>query len=521
MSTRYLLSCMAVLCLFSVSLTASEAKSSKSVGFSVLADKRLEDPLNMLSTKFGDLTGAFIVISYLEEKTVNTLVMTKQADCDVVLCMPKDIKGATEVEKLAGAKTVAWKYPSQEPVWAAALTEKKEAMAFIEYLGGAEGHRLWSESKAGFTIVSHTNANAHEWVAENRTKHTYPMTAMRMLAECGGIRKGLCIDIGCGPGHLELELAKRSAFKIIGLDINPDAKPLFEKRMKKAGLSDRVSFVVGDAQKLPFPDDHADVIFSRGTLVFIPDIKKCLREVHRVLKPEGVAFLGGRYLYTPAMHKITTDKLREIVKASGVPGAQVIDAMGQWVKIIGPKAPKSAQRFQGGPHMLAGRIMVDYNLSGGKCLLICPNDGGLQHNLQKGLVEMSTFDITAIYPSDKIKEVAIKRIKAAKHGSRIRCMTGKLSALSFDAESFDLMVSVGPLFIFEKNKKKVLADIHRMLRPGGACLMGGRFLGMPDFRKVSSDALRKIAAETGLPAIRVHDNMGQWVEIRKGLAGGR
>ena len=32
-----------------------------------------------------------------------------------------------------------------------------------------------------------------------------------------------------------------------------------------------------------------------------------LLEVDRVLKPGGVAFLGGRYLYTSAEHKITTD----------------------------------------------------------------------------------------------------------------------------------------------------------------------------------------------------------------------
>jgi hypothetical protein len=41
---------------------------------------------------------------------------------------------------------------------------------------------------------------------------------------------------------------------------------------------------------------------------------------------------------------------------------------------------------------------------------------------------------------------------------------------------------------------------------------------MPDWRKVSSDVLRKNAAATGIPSIRVIDDMGQWVEIRKGIA---
>ena len=52
------------------------------------------------------------------------------------------------------------------------------------------------------------------------------LAATRMLAECGGIRDGLCINLGCGAGHLDVELAKRSNLKIIGLDIDRDMKPL-------------------------------------------------------------------------------------------------------------------------------------------------------------------------------------------------------------------------------------------------------------------------------------------------------
>ena len=39
---------------------------------------------------------------------------------------------------------------------------------------------------------------------------------------------------------------------------------------------------------------------------------------------------------------------------------------------------------------------------------------------------------------------------------------------------------------------------------------------MPKHRKVSSDALRTDAAKTGITSIRIIDDRGQWVEIRKG-----
>ena len=484
----------------------------------VLADKRLEEPLTAIAAEYGRRTGARVAPTFLSMAEVNALVGKKETGCDVVLSMPADTKGKTPVSSLPGAKNVAWKYPSMEPVWAAALTDHPHADAFVRFAGGPTGHRLWSESKAGFTITTgKTHAEAFEWVAEHRVKHTYPMTAARMLAECGGIRDGICIDVGCGPGHLDVELARRSRFKIIGLDIDADAKPLFEKRIREAGLQDRVSFVVGDAQAMPFPDDYADVVVSRGTLIFIPDIAKCLREVDRVLKPTGVAFLGGRYVYTPQSHKISTDKLKAIVRESGVAGAQVIDARGQWVKIVGPKAPKAAAGSGLGPHMLANRFVADYAISEGDCLVICGSDGGLEQALQRGLVDVTNLRMTALYPSEKVAKEAEQRIAKADLAGRITCKVGAIGALPFDEASFDVVAGVGPMLVFAKDKAAAMREVYRVLRTGGAALVGGKFLGMPDHRKVSSETLRASAADTGIPSIRVYDDMGQWVEIRKGF----
>ena len=132
---------------------------------------------------------------------------------------------------------MAWKHPTGEPVWAAVIGKQKEAAGFVRFVGGPTGHRLWSESTAGFTIVGgRSHAEAIDWVAKNRVAHTYPLTAARMLGECGGIREGICIDIGCGTGALDIELAKRSNLTIIGLDIDAEMKPLFDKRISEAGF---------------------------------------------------------------------------------------------------------------------------------------------------------------------------------------------------------------------------------------------------------------------------------------------
>ena len=515
MSQRLLIIVLVCLCLTAACVPTPNVGGE---AIKVLADARLKEPLGAIVREYARRTGNRVVLTVLPAGEVNALVAKDKTGRDVAVSMPPAAGKKTAIESLASAAAVAWKHPTGEPVWAAALTKRSEAAAFVRFAGGPTGHRLWAESRTGFRIATgKTTAEAYAWVVEHRTRHSYPATAMRMLAECGGIRDGICIDVGCGSGILDIELARRSNFKIIGLDIDPNVKPLFEEKIRKAGLGKRISFVLGDAQKMPFGDDYADVIVSRGTLTFIPDKKKCLQEVYRVLKPTGVAFLGGRYVYTPRKHKTSTEELKRIVRESGVPGAQVIDARGQWVKIVGPKAPKAARRCQLGPHMLAARFVADYAITKGKCLLICRGDGGLEQGLQRGLVDVTDLQITALYPSEKVARQAEARIRGAKLTGRITCKVGKIGALPFDEASFELVAGVGPVLIWEKDQAKAMRDIYRVLRPGGAALLGGRYLHMPKHRKVSSEALRKSAAATGISSIRVYDDMGQWVEIRKGI----
>jgi len=137
--------------------------------------------------------------------------------------------------------------------------------------------------------------------------------------------------------------------------------------------------------------------------------------------------------------------------------------------------------------------------------------------MQQGFVEITNLKITALYPSEKVAKEAWQRIAKANLNDRISCKVGKLDdGLSIAAESFDLIAGIGPVLIWGDREKK-MREIYRILRPGGAALFGGKYLGMPDFRKVSSKDLRTSAANTSISSIQVNDNMGQWVEIRKGI----
>jgi SAM-dependent methyltransferase len=144
-------------------------------------------------------------------------------------------------------------------------------------------------------------------------------------------KKGVGIDLGSGPGTLIIELCRRTQLHWINADINPHFFPHFYKEAQKRGFGHRVSAVLADACDLPFRDNYADIIVSRGSYLFWQDKTSAFREIYRVLKPGAVAYIGrgfSRNLPVATAKKIrakqgkkmkynidkTADELRYIMK---------------------------------------------------------------------------------------------------------------------------------------------------------------------------------------------------------------
>lgn len=75
--------------------------------------------------------------------------------------------------------------------------------------------------------------------------------------------KGLVLDLGFGHGFLSYEIAVRTRARIVGLDLlGGDQLQSAKNSAKIGGLEDRISWIVGDARKLPFQDRRFDVLVS-------------------------------------------------------------------------------------------------------------------------------------------------------------------------------------------------------------------------------------------------------------------
>ena len=105
------------------------------------------------------------------------------------------------------------------------------------------------------------------------------------------------LDLGCGDGIISLGLLRRArAARVVGCDLfEVDQAFLTEKCIEHgeppiSGTED-LSFVVSRPTGLPFEDASFDVVTAWSVFEHVLDPRPLLREVVRVLRPEGVAFL--------------------------------------------------------------------------------------------------------------------------------------------------------------------------------------------------------------------------------------
>jgi len=112
------------------------------------------------------------------------------------------------------------------------------------------------------------------------------------LAPPKGPRVYRLIDVAGGTGDVALKFIKASGENASAVicDINPQMLEVGRQRVEKSGLMKHISFVEGNAEKLPFPDKSFDAYTIAFGIRNVTDVDAALKEAFRVLK------IGGRFL---------------------------------------------------------------------------------------------------------------------------------------------------------------------------------------------------------------------------------
>lgn len=99
------------------------------------------------------------------------------------------------------------------------------------------------------------------------------------------------LDIGCGAGGIDIALVKHhGAGYVCGIDVEDTVLAHARALVAREGLADRIGCLKVAPGPLPFPPATFDIVFSKDSIVHIPDKVSLLAEVFRVLKP------GGRFV---------------------------------------------------------------------------------------------------------------------------------------------------------------------------------------------------------------------------------
>ena len=122
-------------------------------------------------------------------------------------------------------------------------------------------------------------------------------TTQMLERRVGALRGTRIADLGCGPGYYA------RALREAGAEVTPVDNSMDELAL---GGEPPPDFVLADAGRLPFADGEFDGVFCSNLLEHTPDSPAVVREVSRVVRPGGWAYISWTNWYSPwGGHNIT------------------------------------------------------------------------------------------------------------------------------------------------------------------------------------------------------------------------
>ena len=147
----------------------------------------------------------------------------------------------------------------------------------------ADAHR-----DAGSYAFGHFQRNAEE-LERLKLQARIALALEQEIWTFAGLASGMTVlDLGCGPGVIGCELARRTGpgGQVTGLDISEELVAVAQQ-IKASERVEHVTFATGNAYDLPFSDNHFDFVYARLLFQHLREPRRALDEVRRVLKPGG------------------------------------------------------------------------------------------------------------------------------------------------------------------------------------------------------------------------------------------
>ncbi|MGB9022211.1 MAG: methyltransferase domain-containing protein [Candidatus Bathyarchaeia archaeon] len=155
------------------------------------------------------------------------------------------------------------------------------------------------------------------------------------LADIAAAREGdIVVDIGSGPGFDVCAFSNSVGEKgrVIGLDLSKEMIEVATERAKQLRLRN-AEFTLCDAEAIPLESGTVDLVVSNCAINLMPDKRKAIRELARLLKPSGRIVIADEVGFKPFEKRarddlekwchcisgaITPEEYAEFMKAAGL-----------------------------------------------------------------------------------------------------------------------------------------------------------------------------------------------------------
>jgi ubiquinone/menaquinone biosynthesis C-methylase UbiE len=143
-----------------------------------------------------------------------------------------------------------------------------------------------SEADAFERIYSHEKSKLSTTLDKIFRKDMYERFVFT-IKNCEPVEGRTFLDVGCGNGMYSIELGKKGASRVVGIDISPVMLGRCEESARKEGLEDRVQFLQTDLLEYK-PDSSFDVSYGIGLFDYISDSLPVLKRMRKVTTDKAI-----------------------------------------------------------------------------------------------------------------------------------------------------------------------------------------------------------------------------------------
>jgi SAM-dependent methyltransferase len=204
-----------------------------------------------------------------------------------------------------------------------------------------------------FNAIYGNSNRAFEGLVNRLFRRAMLVRYEKTLAGCRPIKGLSVIDIGCGPGHYSVALARAGAAHVLGLDFAPRMLTIAAASAQAAGVAQHCSFVRGDFLTHPLPDQF-DYAILMGFMDYVADARAAVERALAVVRHRAFFSFpkaGGplawqrqlRYRNRCDLYLYREEQIRALFSAAGA--AFAIEPIGRdFFVTAGPKGAAQASR---------------------------------------------------------------------------------------------------------------------------------------------------------------------------------